>query len=219
MRYWEEINDRLRMSEVIRSCGLDIHRGDFVCCPFHNEKTPSMKIYDKSYYCFGCHAHGRAIDFIQKYYGLEFKDACRRLNIEFRLGLDGEIDPSPDPIKRRILAAKIASENLKREQARRIERIENGHIECSDIDSKYENLLYYTITECSLNKLFEDNDMGEYVDHKNTDMEKPNTYKEFKYDLVGTSDFDELVEEYMDKAHKLWKTALLNKQIREEESL
>lgn len=217
MRYWEDINDRLQMSEVVRNCGLEIHRGGFVCCPFHIEKTPSMKIYDKSYYCFGCHAHGKAIDFIQNYYNLQFKDACRKLNADFRLGLDAEIDPVMNPVQRQILAAKIESERIRREEAKRIERIENGHIECSDIDSKYEDLLYYTVVECPLSELLKQNGLEDWIDHSNYDITKPNVRKVFKYDLVGTPDFDDLVLEYMGKAHQLWKTTLLNKQIREEE--
>ena len=49
-------------------------------CPFHKESTPSFFIYpDNSYYCFGCGAHGNAIDFVMSKLGLSFSDACEEL--------------------------------------------------------------------------------------------------------------------------------------------
>ena len=46
-------------------------------CPFHNEKTPSFNVVeDKGFYhCFGCGAHGTAIDFVMAVEGLTFGDA------------------------------------------------------------------------------------------------------------------------------------------------
>ncbi|QIZ77760.1 DNA primase [Ferrimonas lipolytica] len=51
------------------------------CCPFHNEKSPSFTVaQDKQFYhCFGCGAHGNAIDFIMEYDRLEFPDAVEEL--------------------------------------------------------------------------------------------------------------------------------------------
>ncbi|MBQ9238561.1 MAG: DNA primase, partial [Treponema sp.] len=51
------------------------------CCPFHNEKTPSFHVIpDRNmYYCFGCHAAGGAIKFIQEMEKISFTDAVRQL--------------------------------------------------------------------------------------------------------------------------------------------
>ena len=50
-------------------------------CPFHNEKTPSFTVNeDKGFYhCFGCSAHGGAIDFVINTEGLSFPEAVERL--------------------------------------------------------------------------------------------------------------------------------------------
>jgi hypothetical protein len=49
-------------------------------CPFHNEGTPSFVIYpDNSFYCFGCQAHGDAIDFIELIKGCSFKEAIGQM--------------------------------------------------------------------------------------------------------------------------------------------
>ena len=217
MKYWESIIDRLQMSEVVRDCGLYVNRGGFVCCPFHNEKTPSMKVYDKSYYCFGCHSHGNVITFTEKYYNLPFKDACMKLNNQYNLGLEGMIDQHLNKRQIEMLRAKLRSEEIRKQELVIKKRIESGHIECSDIDIKYEDLFYETIKQSSLNELLVLNGMEDYIDHNNYNYSKPNIIKRFKYELVGTPDFDNKVEEYIKKADALWKNALLNKKILEEE--
>ncbi|MEF1254735.1 MULTISPECIES: DNA primase [unclassified Vibrio] len=58
------------------------------CCPFHNEKTPSFSVSQEKqfYHCFGCGAHGNAIDFMMEYERLEFVEAIEEL--ASYLGLD-----------------------------------------------------------------------------------------------------------------------------------
>ena len=57
-------------------------------CPFHKEKTPSFHVNPERgfYHCFGCHASGDAIKFVQETEGLEFIEAVR--NLAERLGID-----------------------------------------------------------------------------------------------------------------------------------
>jgi len=61
-------------------------------CPFHEEKTPSLKIdTDKQrFYCFGCGQHGSAIDFIMALHGLTFKEALQYLNIQDPIKIDSQ---------------------------------------------------------------------------------------------------------------------------------
>ncbi|HHF2913244.1 DNA primase [Vibrio parahaemolyticus] len=58
------------------------------CCPFHNEKTPSFSVSQEKqfYHCFGCGAHGNAIDFLMEFDRLEFVEAIEEL--ASYLGLD-----------------------------------------------------------------------------------------------------------------------------------
>lgn len=70
--------------------GFKRNRAGFVCCPFHGEKTPSMKVYDgaKGFHCFGgCGAHGDVLDFVQRYFNLSFNEALAKINADFHLGL------------------------------------------------------------------------------------------------------------------------------------
>jgi DNA primase len=57
-------------------------------CPFHKEKSPSFHVNPERgfYHCFGCHASGDAIKFVQETEGLDFIEAVRRL--AERMGID-----------------------------------------------------------------------------------------------------------------------------------
>jgi DNA primase len=59
-------------------------------CPFHDEKTPSFAIQrgDKHYHCFGCGAHGDAIQFLMGSQQLSFTDAVERLGQQFGVHLE-----------------------------------------------------------------------------------------------------------------------------------
>lgn len=50
-------------------------------CPFHSEKTPSFTVsHNKQFYhCFGCGAHGSAINFLMQFEHLEFPEAIENL--------------------------------------------------------------------------------------------------------------------------------------------
>lgn len=53
----------------------------FARCPFHSEKSASFSVSQPKqfYYCFGCGAHGNAIDFVMKHNHLDFKEAIELL--------------------------------------------------------------------------------------------------------------------------------------------
>ena len=86
----EIIKDRLTMREVLFQYGYEPNRAKFICCPFHTEKTPSMKIFEKDYHCFGCGAHGDVISFVQQLFNLSFPDVLKKIDLDFNLNLYGE---------------------------------------------------------------------------------------------------------------------------------
>lgn len=63
------------MRDILSRYGMQPNRAGFMLCPFHKEKTASMKIYQDSYYCFGCGAHGDVFDFVQAMDNLSFRKA------------------------------------------------------------------------------------------------------------------------------------------------
>ena len=58
------------------------------CCFEHNDKHPSMKLYEKNYHCFGCGAHGDVIALVASILGISMIEAAKRINADFGLGLD-----------------------------------------------------------------------------------------------------------------------------------
>lgn len=58
-------------------------------CPFHDEKTPSFVVQkgDSHYHCFGCGAHGDAIQFLMAHLKMSFKDAVESLAQRFNVPL------------------------------------------------------------------------------------------------------------------------------------
>ena len=71
-----------------------------MCCPFHADSTPSLKIYHDHFHCFGCGAHGDRIDWLMAVEGLSRAEAIHLIK-----NWDGPITPrrrtvSDDAIKR-----------------------------------------------------------------------------------------------------------------------
>jgi DNA primase len=75
----EEIVNTYSMREIAGRYGLHPNKAGFVCCPFHKEKTASMKIYDRDFHCFGCGAHGDIFTFIMRLDNVTFKEAFQSL--------------------------------------------------------------------------------------------------------------------------------------------
>jgi DNA primase len=86
----QTIKDHLTMRDVLLRYGYEPNRAGFVCCPFHSEKTPSMKVFDKDYHCFGCGENGDAITFVQKLFSLSFQEALKKIDVDFGLNLYGD---------------------------------------------------------------------------------------------------------------------------------
>ena len=56
---------RLKNTDLDQGYGIEINRRGYCLCPFHAEKTPSMHIMEKGYYCFGCGEGGDHIKFVR----------------------------------------------------------------------------------------------------------------------------------------------------------
>lgn len=63
------------------------------CCPFHDEKTPSFLVSPsrQTYHCFGCGAHGDALDFLREHDHFTFRGALD--DLAGRAGIDLDTDP------------------------------------------------------------------------------------------------------------------------------
>lgn len=63
---FQAVKEAVPVPEAARCMGLEVNPAGMARCPFHEDHTPSLKLYPDHYYCFGCHAHGDVIDLLAK---------------------------------------------------------------------------------------------------------------------------------------------------------
>lgn len=93
------IRDDVTMDRVLSLYGYKAKHG-FLCCPFHGEKEPSLKIYEKTggWHCFGCGRGGSVIDFVMAHENCSFPTAVRAIDQAMHLGL---MSPRENPFEAR----------------------------------------------------------------------------------------------------------------------
>ena len=106
VRYTKESLDKLRsridLSEVIGQ-HIDLKKAGGAMkalCPFHEERSPSFVVNrgDQHYHCFGCGAHGDAIQFLMQHVRLSFSDAVQQLAERFSVHLE-QVDSRGGDVK------------------------------------------------------------------------------------------------------------------------
>lgn len=109
-----EIINALDMADVAEQYGFEIKRGGFICCPFHNEKTASLKLYPagRGWHCFGCGEGGDVISFVRKLFDLDFQSAIMRVSFDFNINISAPKHPAPIP--NAIIERQKRSEELNR---------------------------------------------------------------------------------------------------------
>ena len=81
---FSEVKEYLTARQVAEYYGLQVKRNGLACCPFHDDKHPSMKI-DTNYHCFACGVGGDAVDYASRMFGLSQYDAALKLIEDFQL--------------------------------------------------------------------------------------------------------------------------------------
>ena len=84
----QTIRDTVTMDMILGLYGYKT-KGGFICCPFHGEKEPSLKIYEKTggWHCFGCGRGGSVIDFVMEHENCRFGTAVVAIDRAMHLGL------------------------------------------------------------------------------------------------------------------------------------
>ena len=113
----EQIKQAVTMKKAAEFYGFNPNRAGYICCPFHEEDTPSLKIYsdNRGWYCFGCNRGGDVIDFVRSLYNLDFPAACKKINDDFALGLN--IDGKRDYYAERKARDKIRLQQIAKQEA------------------------------------------------------------------------------------------------------
>ena len=86
MSPFEAVKQNTSARQVAEYYGAKVNKNGMCQCPFHKDKTPSMKI-DNRFYCFGCNETGDAVDYVSKLFGIGLREAaikiCEDLSIEY----------------------------------------------------------------------------------------------------------------------------------------
>lgn len=83
MNLFEAVKAAVTPRMAAERYGLPIQQGSMVCCPFHADRTPSMKLNEDYFYCFGCGASGDVIDLAARLFSLSGYDAAKKLATDF----------------------------------------------------------------------------------------------------------------------------------------
>ena len=89
---FEVVKQSVAVREAAEMYGIAVGRGGMACCPFHDDRHPSMKV-DTRFHCFGCGADGDVIDFTARLYDLSPKEAAEKLAQDFGLSYDNKAPP------------------------------------------------------------------------------------------------------------------------------
>jgi len=138
------IRESLSVEQVLESYGVAFNRAGFALCPFHSEHTASLRVRNAStWHCFGCGKGGDVIDFVIEYFGLGWREAISKINVDFALNL---------PIDRKVTLAESlqVSKRIRELAAERACK----QAEYEAINEAYETLLdEYARLDCNLMRM------------------------------------------------------------------
>ena len=103
---FEAVKQSVSTREAAAFYGIEVKRNGMACCPFHDDKNPSMKV-DQRFHCFGCGEDGDVIDFTAKLFDLSSKEAAEKLAQDFGLIYDSQAPPRRRYVRQKTEAQKF----------------------------------------------------------------------------------------------------------------
>lgn len=137
MSIYTQIKDAVSVKEVAERYGLFVTRHGMARCPFHEDHSPSLKLNEDYYYCFGCHATGDVIDFTSKLLQVCKYHAAKQLAADFGIHVNDSEN------KQKHVAVHEVPENPN------LAVFRNNEILCMQALSSYEWLLSDWMEECA----------------------------------------------------------------------
>ena len=87
---FEAVKAAIPVRAAAERYGLEVNCSSMVRCPFHEDRTPSMKLYEEHFFCFGCGKHGDVVTLVSELFGIPPYDAARKLADDFGVDSDAE---------------------------------------------------------------------------------------------------------------------------------
>lgn len=131
------IKNKISITDILSLYNIKANKANFINCPFHNEKTPSCKIYTKTntFKCFSCNVSGDIIKFVQLMENTDFNGAIKYIDNAFRLGL-----------------SKPLTEEEKKEWGRKLKQKEKERFKALEMAKFERKLLDDIIAEIRINE-------------------------------------------------------------------
>ena len=85
MSPYEQVRQAVSLPDAAKRLCIEIPHSHMIRCPFHEDHTPSLRLYDDHFYCFGCGASGDVIDFTARLLGIKPGEAVRKLIAGFNV--------------------------------------------------------------------------------------------------------------------------------------
>ena len=104
---FETVKQSITIREAAERYGIEVGRNRMACCPFHDDKNPSMKLNKDYFYCFGCGATGDVIGLTARLYNLSPKEAAEKLAQDFGLIYDSQAPPRRNYVRQKTEAQKF----------------------------------------------------------------------------------------------------------------
>lgn len=92
---FEAVKAAVPMRAAAERFGLEVNYAGMVRCPFHDDHTPSMKLYDDHFYCFGCGRHGDVVDLTAELFCIPPYDAACKLADDFGMDASAAVVRQP----------------------------------------------------------------------------------------------------------------------------
>ena len=113
MNVFATVKTSINTREAAARYGVEVNRHGKALCPFHNDRHPSMVVYDDHYHCFACGEHGDVIDLTAKLFDLKLYDAAQKLAYDFGITQDKPPDKAIQEKLNRKSEAQRLRENEK----------------------------------------------------------------------------------------------------------
>ena len=133
MSTYTQIKQAVSVPDAAKHYGLAVNRNGMARCPFHPDNTPSLKLNEDFFYCFGCQKSGDVIDFTANLFQISQPQAAQKLMDDFSL--------PPNPNTESKETSSLTEYPLVRE-------FRKEEVSCVRVLNEYEQLLEFWKESC-----------------------------------------------------------------------
>ena len=123
LNYADIIKSSVTMPQLLSMYGISTGRHNRIPCPLHQGVRKNFAFKDRGFVCYVCGVHGDVITFTELYFGLDFMDACRKLDQDFNLGLNvgGTLDAEKQAEAERVSMMLRAKRERREAERKRVQ--------------------------------------------------------------------------------------------------